>query len=239
MEGLISHTPGDQRLSRQDLLALPTPEPTDTHRPVAHSAIVATIIESLGFRRFEVVADTYVVNKDANRMFGVLEINEEASGVRFLIGCRNSHDKSFSLALTVGYRVFVCSNLAFAGDFTPVTRKHTKNFDHMEVVDAAIGKMQRNFGPMKRQIDAWQNHQLPDIAARELIYRAFIAGELDAPRHLARVVHSNYFEPTIDEFKPRTMWSLSNSFTSAIGTLDPLPGMQATAKLAGFLQAVN
>jgi len=25
------------------------------------------------------------------------------------------------LAMTCGYRVFVCSNMAFAGDFTPVT----------------------------------------------------------------------------------------------------------------------
>lgn len=237
MEGLITHTQGDQRLGRQDLVLLPTPEPTDTHRPVAHHLIVQAIIESLGFRRFDIAADSYVINKDANRMFGVLEINEGTTGVRFLIGFRNSHDRSFSLALTVGYRVFVCSNLAFHGDFTPVTRKHTKNFDHVEVIDAAVGKMQRSFDPMRRQINAWQGHDLPDVAAREIIYSAFIQGNLDVPRHLARVVHKNYFEPELDDFKPRTMWSLSNAFTSAIKDLDPVPGMQATAKLAGFLPA--
>jgi hypothetical protein len=30
--------------------------------------------------------------------------------------------------MTCGYRVFVCSNMAFAGDFTPVLAKHSKSF---------------------------------------------------------------------------------------------------------------
>ena len=33
-------------------------------------------------------------------------------GCRFSIGLRNSHEKSMRLALTCGYRVFVCSNMA-------------------------------------------------------------------------------------------------------------------------------
>jgi len=40
---------------------------------------------------------------------------------RFSIGIRNSNDKSIRLGLTAGLRVFVCSNMAFSGDFTPVT----------------------------------------------------------------------------------------------------------------------
>jgi hypothetical protein len=239
MEGLISHEAGDQRLARQDLLALAVPQGTDTHRPVSHHLIVQGLIESLGFRRFDVVADSYVINKDANRMFGVLEINEEESGVRFAIAVRNSHDRSFALGLTVGYRVFCCSNLSFHGDFTPVTRKHTRNFDHIEVIDAAVGKMQRSFEPMKRQINAWQNHELPDVAAREVIYKAFIQGELEAPRRLARLTHEHYFEPKYPEFEPRTFFSLSNAFTSAFKELEPVPYMQATAKLAPFLASVQ
>jgi hypothetical protein len=43
------------------------------------------------------------------------------------IGLRNSHDKSMRLAMTCGYRVFVCSNMAFAGDFTPVIAKQQQS----------------------------------------------------------------------------------------------------------------
>jgi hypothetical protein len=45
----------------------------------------------------------------------------------FSIGLRNSHDKSMRLAMSCGDHVFVCSNMAFAGDFTPVLAKHSKS----------------------------------------------------------------------------------------------------------------
>ena len=55
------------------------------------------------------------------KMFGVLDLETQMDGCRFAIGLRNSHDKNFRLSLTVGVRVFVCSNMAFSGDFTPGT----------------------------------------------------------------------------------------------------------------------
>jgi hypothetical protein len=71
------------------------------------------------------------------------------------------------------------------------------------------------------------------------IYRAFIEGDLDVPKHLARRVHELYFTPQYHEFESRTMWSLSNAFTSAFKELDPIPQFRATAKLARFLDRPN
>jgi hypothetical protein len=59
------------------------------------------------------------------------------------------------------------------------------------------------------------------------------------PKHLARRVHERYFQPVREEFQARTMWSLSNAFTSAFKELEPIPQYKATAKLAGFLQSVR
>src|SRR5579863_10571914 len=39
-----------------------------------------------------------------------------------------------------------------------------------------------------------------------------------------------------EDFQPRTMWSLSNAFTSAFKELDPIPQFKATAKLGAFLE---
>jgi len=47
---------------------------------------------------------------------------------------------------------------------------------------------------------------------------------------LARVVHSRYFDPQYKEFAPRTMWSLSNAFTSALKELEAIPQFRATAR---------
>jgi len=61
------------------------------------------------------------------------------------LGLRNSHDKSFSLALTVGFRVFVCDNLAFIGDFQAViAKKHTSKFNLGETLAIAVDRMQRH-----------------------------------------------------------------------------------------------
>jgi hypothetical protein len=39
-----------------------------------------------------------------------------------------------------------------------------------------------------------------------------------------------------DGLWPRTIWSLSNAFTSAFKELDPIPQFKATAKLGEFLE---
>jgi hypothetical protein len=88
---------------------------------------------------------------------------------------------------------------------------------------------------MRKQVETWRQTQLTEVTAKLIIYDAFIDGELDVPRHLARRVHDLYFEPQYEEFKARTVWSLSNAFTSAFKDLEPIPQFKATAKLGSFL----
>ena len=227
----------DGKLTREQLALVPTPLGTATHRPVPHIEVVNALAETLGFRHISVVADEYAVSRDGMKMFGVMELDQGMHGARFALGIRNSHDKSFRLAVTVGYRVFVCENLAFSGDFSPVLAKHSKNFSLQNALSIGVDDMQRNFKPMVEAVDRWRDSQLSDVAARLIIYQAFIEGDLEVPRHLARPVHELYFNPQHEDFAPRTMWSLSNAFTSAFKELDPIPQYKATAKLAGFLEA--
>ncbi|MGB8730775.1 MAG: hypothetical protein WCC99_05980, partial [Candidatus Sulfotelmatobacter sp.] len=42
----------------------------------------------------------------------------------------------------------------------------------------------------------------------------------------ARTVHDLYFEPKYQEFRTRTVWSLSNAFASAFKELDAIPQFQ-------------
>jgi len=51
----------------------------------------------------------------------------------------------------------------------------------------------------------------------------------------ALAVFGLHFEPEYTEFSARTIWSLSNAFTSAFKKLDPIPQFKATAKLGAFL----
>jgi len=226
-------------IDRMQLALVPTPQGTATHRPIPHHEVVQALVETLGFRHIGVVQERYAVDKTGMKMFGVIDLDTAQHDFRFSIAIRNSHDKSMRLAMTVGYKVFVCDNMAFSGDFEPVLAKHSKHFNLVEAISVGVDQMQRNFGPMVQQVTRWQESQLSDAAAKLVIYRAFVEAELDIPHHLDRTVHDLYFNPKYEEFQPRTMWSLSNAFTSAFKELEPVPAFRATAKLADFLKGVS
>ena len=65
--------------------------------------------------------------------------------------------------------------------------------------------MQRNFGPLKQQVEEWRALQLSTASAKLLIYQAFIEEETGSPKHLAARVHELYFRPVHDEFQLPTM----------------------------------
>jgi len=100
-----------------------------------------------------------------------------------------------------------------------------------------VDRLQRSFEPMRRQIRIWRESLIADQRAKLIIHKAFVEGELEAPNHFARHVHELYFNLQIEDFAPRTQWSLANAFTSAFKELDPIPQFRATAKLAPFLDA--
>ena len=232
---LMAHV-DTEKIDLPALALIPAPPSTPTHQIIPHHEVVNALVETLGFRHIGVHKMEFAVDKTGNKMFGLLEMEHGFTGARFALGIRNSHDKTMRLAMTVGYRVFICDNMAFNGDFTPVLAKHSKHFNLSRSLSIGVDDMQRNFEPMVKAVERWRNSQVTDVSAKLLIYHAFVEADLDVPRHLARDVHHNYFEPAHEEFQPRTMWSLSNAFTSAFKSLDPIPQFKATAKLAGFLE---
>src|SRR5688572_12582597 len=116
---LIAHV-DTEKIDFPTLSLLPTPVGTATHRPIPHHEIVNALIETLGFRHIGVHKMEFAVSGDGNKMFGLMELDQTFDGARFALGLRNSHDKTMRLAMTIGYRVMVCDNMSFHGDFTPV-----------------------------------------------------------------------------------------------------------------------
>src|SRR5438128_3150196 len=205
---LIAHC-GTKKISRDELRNLPVPEATKTHKPISHHELVGSLVETLAFRHIHVVRDEYAVSADGMKMFGVLDLDYEYNDTRFGIGIRNSNDRSFRLAMTISTRVLVCDNMAFQGDFTPVLKKHTSRLDLIELLSVGVDKMQRNFEPLKQQIEDWKTEELIDDQAKVIIYEAF--AEQRFPTRLLPAVHQHYFQPAYEAFSPRTLWSLSNA----------------------------
>jgi hypothetical protein len=97
-----------------------------------------------------------------------------------------------------------------------------------------VDRIQRNFEPLQRQVERWRKTHITDETAKLILYSAFVDGKLDAPKSLLPDVHRLYFEPQYEEFSARTMWSLSNAFTSAFKKLDPVPSLRRRPSWAAF-----
>jgi len=125
--------------------------------------------------------------------------------------------------------------MAFYGDFQPVLAKHSKSFNLIDTLSVGVDRIQRNFEPMRRQVEKWRQTQITDEQAKLILYAAFVEERLEAPKTLLPDVHRLYFEPQYPDFAARTIWSLSSAFTSAFKKLDPIPQFKATVKLGEFL----
>ena len=230
---LMSDGRTTQKITRAELEFIPVPESTDTFQPIAHRVLVDCLDEALALRCFQIQRSEFAVSPDGMKMFGLLEINAALGDVRFAIGLRNSNDKSMRLGLVAGYKVRICDNMMFQGDFNPLLAKHTKGLDLIEAVSLGVDRIHRGFKPLERAIQTKRLMQITDDDARVLIYQAFL--EEKFPISLIKQVHQNYFSPAYEEFYDRSLWSLENAFTESFKDLNPLTQYQTTARLGRFI----
>jgi hypothetical protein len=59
--------------------------------------------------------------------------------------------------------------MAFAGAFTPVLAKHSKSFSLIDCISVGVDRMQRNFEPMRKQVEACQRSELTDVTAKVVL----------------------------------------------------------------------
>jgi len=56
---------------------------------------------------------------------------------------------------------------------------------------------------------------------------------------VAQGLRKQKFRPAVSRVCPTHLWSLTNSFTSALKELDPVPQFKATATLGNFFASLN
>jgi len=225
MPGTLSHA-HSQLVTRSELKTIPPPVATDTWKPIAHYDLIEAIDRQLRVRDIEIRREQFAVQREGARLFGVLDLSlAEDVATCAAIGIRNSTDKSFSLEIAVGVRVFVCDNLSFSGDLIALKRKHTARFDLMADISRAIDRYQQHLAVLGGQIDQLKARQLSDEESRLMIFEAIERDIL--PLRLFPVLAERYRD--LDE--PPTAWTLHNVFTSSVKQLAPAPAFAATVKL--------
>ena len=149
-----------------------------------------------------------------------MKINRSSSSdwVR-CIGLRNSHDKSFSVGLSAGISVMVCSNMAFGGS-TVIKRRHTSRIELTQLVDIAVNELENEFLMMEEVCEKMKVLYLKDDdEARSRIVRAAEIGAINSCDIVP--VFREFKQPRHEEFSEPTRWSLLNAFTETIKKYTP------------------
>lgn len=225
---LIAHA-GAQPIARADLINLPTPEPTETWRPVPHWELADAIEGQARRLGLKLQSEQYAVTPDAARLFGTVTVSEGWNGFAFALGFRAANDKRLAIQIVAGLSVFVCDNLVLSGDAITLKRKHTSGLDVVPEIAGGIARAVERFRPLRDRVERLQLAEIGDDHAKARILDAALRGIM--PLRLVTDVAKAYFEPPHADFRPRTLWSLHNAFTEVFKGLRPNIAQQATIEL--------
>jgi hypothetical protein len=221
---LILHC-GASAVPRAALAEIVTPPRTNTHVPIPHIALIEQVELALRNNGLKITGEGHSLTHTGNRYFGLYQIQNGAAhdDYSWILGLRNSHDKSFPAGMVAGASVFICDNLSFSGEVR-VFRKHTVFIwrDMPAVVQRGIGLLQEHWHSQDQRIDAYKNTALDDRDAHDLVIRALDVGACTA----TQIPHilADWRKPRHEEFTPRNVWSMMNCFTEVLkGSLGVLP----------------
>ena len=235
---LISHVDTDI-VTRQELLAIPTPEPTATWRPIPHVELVDMLDRVLNHFSMHIREEQFALRRDGSVLFGVLQLawGETQDGVAAL-GLRTANNKTMSLQICAGLSVFVCDNMCFRGDMIALKRKHTARLNLKEELTGALIRFQDHFVRLTDEIKGLKERWIADMEAKALMHDVFTQGLM--PVRLLPDVSNQYFEPTIEAFEARNAWSLHNAFTGAAKAMPMttrIPAIQKVGRLFGMTES--
>src|SRR3954471_1543087 len=136
---------GAHAVLMEQVSAIRTPKPTASWQPIPHDQLIRQVERTLEATNLRIGTAAHSLTRDGLRYFGLMEVhNRQAdnSDYCWVLGLRNSHDKTFPAGIVAGASVFVCDNLSFSGE-VKLARKHTRFIirDLPRLVQGAIGKL--------------------------------------------------------------------------------------------------
>ena len=209
--GLCLANPTDKFVDRSALAIVPTPNPTQTWRPVPHIDVEEAVESAIANRGMTIESERFGLARDSQKMFGVITLARQNNPEwTRCIGIRNSHDQSFAAGICCGVSVLVCSNLCFGGEFV-IKRRHTSGIDLFAMVEDTMDAMADSYLSFEERLLNLHDIGVTDNQARIFIVKAAEYGAIPSCDILA--VFNEYLDPRHDEFRERSMWSLMNAFT--------------------------
>ena len=226
---LILHCGGHQA-TREDVNRVHTPDPTETWQPIPHNRFLQQVENTLKTTNLKIGSVAHSLGHGGQRYFGLMEVTSRITSQNtsedycWVLGLRNSHDKTFPAGIVAGASVFVCDNLSFSGEVN-LSRKHTRFIlrDLPMLTERAVGLLLEKWHHQDRRIEAYKNTTLGEADAHDLIIRSVDVG-VCGNRRIPDVLQ-HWREPGHASFEDRNVWSLFNAFTESLkeGAIADLP----------------
>ncbi len=224
----------------KEIRQVKTPPSTESWCPIPHEQLITTVQNTLKSTNLRIGTQAHSLSHEGQRYFGLMEIhtrkaiNSTSEDYCWVLGLRNSHDKTYPAGIVAGAQVFVCDNLSFSGEIK-FARKHTRFIlrDLPQLVERSVGLLMAKWHDQDKRIAAYKDRELEDTQAHDLVIRAVDVGVCG--NRLIPSVLSEWREPSHPVFEQRNVWSLFNAFTESLkeGNLAELP--KRTEALHGLL----
>jgi hypothetical protein len=127
--------------------------------------------------------------------------------------------------------------MVFRGDLIALNRKHTSGLHLRTEINHAVLRFQDHFGRLTGEIETLKGVPLSDSQAKAVLHDVFVQGIL--PIRLLPDASKLYFEPFVDEFRPRNSWSLHNAFTAVAKEMPITTRIPAIQELGRYFGMTN
>ena len=214
--------------TEMDVRMVPVPEATRSYTPMPHGDLIDTIEVQLKHHlpQYNIHSKQFGLAREGQQMFGMIslkkerdpeyvdvEIVEPDDNLDLSIGFRNSYDKSMSVGVVGGGKVFICDNMMMNSDAVKIMKRHTKNvlreFDYM--LYTSIPELQNQFVNIVNAKKQLSGVQIEHEQGYEFLGRMF-GHKLLTPVQMSSAVE-DWRSPNFEVFKDRTAWSLYNAAT--------------------------
>jgi hypothetical protein len=207
----------DVKIDRDGLDYLPDPESRGRfHKPYAFSEFVSDIHNSLRRHEIEVTAEEYIVQKDYQRLFGMMVVGD-GEGYQMTLGVRGSHDQSVPRGIAIGTNVLVCSNLCFSGELFNGKAKQTIHNSGriLQLIDDAVSQIGNASEEQHQMFRTYKELDINESLVNSILINCFKRGGLSGAQ-LGMAI-KEFDSPSYSQHREfATTWKLFNALTQAI-----------------------
>ena len=149
----MMRTPRRTYTTIKDISSIPMPEQTDTYCPVSQTELWNSVQKAFGVYGYRIDNESHQVHRKRPLFVSSMDVcsdslSEMGGTVKWTVAAMNAYDKSSSVRLIFGGRVFACSNGLIVADHILRTKHTTHVWDRLpdliaEAVEGFEGEVLR------------------------------------------------------------------------------------------------